>query len=91
MIGSANGQLQIVADKGSIPKWALEIWAGAWWTRYSHHLDGVSSDRSESCGGALYLADDVTRSETLLAAPSGLVVGEAIVNWQNEQVDGLLT
>lgn len=91
LIGSANGKVQIVADQGSIPKWVLEIWGGGLlrliipttWTE-----DPVTE---LNCAvGRFDLADGIMRSQTLLADTKRVTVaGEAVVNWQNEQIDGL--
>lgn len=91
MIGSANGTVQLVADKGTIPKWVLEIWGGGLlrliipttWTE-----DPVTE---LNCAVARFdLADGVMRSRTLLADTKRVTVaGEAVVNWQNEQIEGL--
>jgi uncharacterized protein involved in outer membrane biogenesis len=91
MIGSANGRVQLVADKGSIPKWVLEIWGGGLlrliipttWTE-----DKVTE---LNCAvGRFDLADGMMRSQTLLADTKRVTVaGEAIVNWQNEQINAL--
>ena len=91
LIGSANGNVQLVADKGSIPKWVLEIWGGGLlrliipttWTE-----DKVTE---LNCAvGRFDLADGMMRSQTLLADTKRVTVaGEAIVNWQNEQINAL--
>jgi len=91
LIGSANGKVQLVADKGSIPKWVLEIWGGGLlrliipttWTE-----DNVTD---LNCAVARFdLADGVMRSNTLLADTKRVTVaGEAIVNWQNEEINGI--
>jgi uncharacterized protein involved in outer membrane biogenesis len=91
LIGSSNGKVQIVADQGSIPKWVLEIWGGGLlrlvipttWTE-----DKVTE---LNCAVARFdVADGVMRSNTLLADTKRVTVaGEAVVNWQNEQINAL--
>jgi AsmA family protein len=91
LMGSAKGQVQVIADKGSIPKWVLEIWGGALlrliipttWTE-----DPVTD---LNCAVARFdVVDGVMRSQTLLADTKRVTVaGEAIVNWQNEQINAL--
>ena len=91
VIGSANGELEIVADKGSIPKWALEIW-GADLVRLVIPLTWLEDPLSDlNCAvGRFNWTDGVMRSQTLLADTKRVTVaGEVVVNWQNEQVDGL--
>ncbi|MGA9032496.1 MAG: AsmA family protein [Sulfuricaulis sp.] len=91
VIGSANGQLQIVADKGSIPKWALEIW-GADLVRLIIPMTWLEDPLSDlNCAvGRFNWEDGVMRSQTLLADTKRVTVaGELLINWQNEQVDGL--
>jgi uncharacterized protein involved in outer membrane biogenesis len=91
VIGSANGKTQIIADKGSVPKWVLDIWGGdlvrlvipmTW-------LEDPLSDLNCAVGDFSW-ADGVMRSQTLLADTKRVTVaGEIVVNWQNEQVDGV--
>lgn len=91
LIGSANGKVQLVADKGYIPKWVLEIWGGGLlrliipttWTE-----DKVTE---LNCAVARFdMADGVMRSQTLLADTKRVTVaGEAVVNWQNEEINAI--
>ena len=91
VIGSANGETQIVADKGSIPKWALEIWGGDL-VRLVIPINWLEDPLSDlNCAVARFNWEDgIMRSQTLLADTKRVTVaGEVVVNWQNEQIDGL--
>jgi hypothetical protein len=91
VIGSANGQTQIVADKGSIPKWVLDIWGGDL-VRLFLPMTWLEDPLSDlNCAVARFNWEDgIMRSQTLLADTKRVTVaGEVVVNWQNEQVDGL--
>jgi len=91
VIGSANGETQIVADKGSIPKWALEIWGGDL-VRLVIPINWLEDPLSDlNCAVARFNWEDgIMRSQTLLADTKRVTVaGEVVVNWQNEQVEGL--
>jgi len=91
LIGSSNGKVQLVADKGSIPKWILEIWGGGLLRLIIPTTWAEDSKTDLNCAVARFdLADGVMRSQTLLADTQRVTVaGEAIVNWQNEQISGL--
>ena len=91
VIGSANGETQIVADKGSVPKWVLDIWGGDL-VRLFLPMTWLEDPLSDlNCAVADFSwADGVMRSQTLLADTKRVTVaGEVVVNWQNEQVDGV--
>jgi uncharacterized protein involved in outer membrane biogenesis len=91
LIGSTNGKVQLVADKGSIPKWVLEIWGGGLLRLIIPTTWAEDPVTDLNCAVARFdLADGVMRSQTLLADTKRVTVaGEAIVNWQNEQISGL--
>jgi len=91
LIGSTNGKAQIVANKGSIPKWVLEIWGSGLLRLIIPTTWAEDSATELNCAvGRFDLADGVMRSRTLLADTKRVTVaGEAIVNWKNEQLDGL--
>jgi uncharacterized protein involved in outer membrane biogenesis len=91
LIGSANGKVQLIADKGSIPKWVLEIWGGGLLRLIIPTTWAEDPVTDLKCAVARFdLADGVMRSKTLLADTKRVTVaGEAVVNWQNEQLDGL--
>jgi uncharacterized protein involved in outer membrane biogenesis len=91
LIGSSNGKVQLVADKGSIPKWVLEIWGGGLLRLIIPTTWAEDSKTDLNCAVARFdLADGVMRSQTLLADTKRVTVaGEAVVNWQNEQIEGL--
>jgi uncharacterized protein involved in outer membrane biogenesis len=91
LIGSANGKVQIVADQGSIPKWVLEIWGGGLLRLIIPTTWAEDPVTELNCAvGRFDLADGVMRSQTLLADTKRVTVaGEAVVNWQNEQISGL--
>ena len=91
LIGSANGKVQLVADKGSIPKWVLEIWGGGLLRLILPTTWAEDSATDLNCAVASFaLAEGVMRSQTLLADTKRVTVaGEAVVNWQNEKIDGL--
>ena len=91
LIGSANGKVQLVADKGSIPKWVLEIWGGGLLRLIIPTTWTEDTVTDLNCAVARFdLADGVMRSQTLLADTKRVTVaGEAIVNWQNEQINAL--
>ena len=91
LIGSSNGKVQLVADKGSIPKWVLEIWGGGLLRLIIPTTWAEDSKTDLNCAVARFdLEDGVMRSKTLLADTKRVTVaGEAIVNWQNEQITGL--
>jgi len=91
MMGSAKGRFQVVADKGSIPKWVLEIWGGGLLRLIIPTTWAEDPKTDLNCAVARFeLADGVMRSQTLLADTKRVTVaGEAVVNWQNEQIDGL--
>jgi len=90
MMGTAKGQFQVVADKGSIPKWVLEIWGGGL-LRLIVPTTWEDPKTDLNCAVARFdLAEGVMRSQTLLADTTRVTVaGEAVVNWQNEQISGL--
>jgi uncharacterized protein involved in outer membrane biogenesis len=91
MMGTAQGNVQVVADKGSIPKWVLEIWGGGLLRLILPTTWAEDSNTVLNCAVAQFdIADGVMRSRTLLADTERVTVaGEAVVNWQNEQIDGL--
>ncbi|MGC2049444.1 MAG: AsmA family protein, partial [Gallionella sp.] len=91
LIGSTNGKVQLVADKGSIPKWVLEIWGGGLLRLIIPTTWAEDSRTDLNCAVARFdLAEGVMRSQTLLADTTRVTVaGEAVVNWQNEQISGL--
>ena len=91
LIGSTNGKVQLVADKGSIPKWVLEIWGGGLLRLIIPTTWAEDSKTDLNCAvGRFELADGVMRSQTLLADTKRVTVaGEVVVNWQNEQINGL--
>jgi uncharacterized protein involved in outer membrane biogenesis len=90
MMGSAKGQFQVVADKGTIPKWVLELW-GSGLLRIILPTTWEDKVTDLNCAVARFdWAEGVMRSQTLLADTKRVTVaGEAVVNWQNEQLDGL--
>jgi len=91
MIGSANGKVQLVADKGSIPKWVLEIWGGGLLRLIIPTTWAEDPKTDLNCAVARFdMKDGVMRSNTLLADTKRVTVaGEAIVNWQNEEINGI--
>jgi hypothetical protein len=91
MMGTAKGKFQVVADKGSIPKWVLEIWGGGLLRLIIPTTWAEDPTTDLNCAvGRFDIAEGVMRSQILLADTKRVTVaGEAIVNWQNEQVDGL--
>jgi uncharacterized protein involved in outer membrane biogenesis len=91
LIASANGKVQLVADRGSIPKWALEIW-GSGLVRLIIPTTWTEDPVTElNCAVARFeLTDGVMRSQTLLADTKRVTVaGEAVVNWKNEEIHAL--
>lgn len=91
LIGSTNGKVQLVADKGSIPKWVLEIWGGGLLRLIIPTTWAEDSKTDLNCAVARFdLSEGIMRSQTLLADTQRVTVaGEAVVNWQNEQISGL--
>jgi len=91
LVGSANGKVQLVADKGSIPKWLLEIWGGGLLRLMLPTTWAEDPKTDLNCAVARFdVQDGVMRSNTLLADTKRVTVaGEAVVNWQNEQIKGI--
>jgi hypothetical protein len=91
MMGSAKGRFQLVADKGSIPKWVLEIWGGGLLRLIIPTTWAEDPVTDLNCAVARFdMADGVMRSQTLLADTKRVTVaGEAVVNWQNEEIKAL--
>ena len=91
LVGATNGKIQIIADKGSIPKWALEIWGGGLLRMIIPTTWAEDSAANLNCAvGRFDLTDGIMRSQTLLADTQRVTVaGEVIVNWKNEEITGL--
>jgi hypothetical protein len=91
LIGSANGKVQLIADKGSIPKWLLEIWGGGLLRLIIPTTWAEDPKTDLNCAVARFdVADGVMRSKTLLADTKRVTIaGEAVVNWQNEQISAI--
>jgi hypothetical protein len=91
LLGNANGDLEIVADKGRIPKRLLELWGGGL-VRLLIPTTWFEKDVTDlNCAvGRFEINDGIIKSNLLLADTERITVaGETVVNLKTEQVSGL--
>ncbi len=91
LIGSTNGELQVIAAKGSVPKWLLEIW-GAGLLRILVPTTWMEEAVTDlNCAvGKFNLENGTMTSQTLLADTRRVTVaGEVMLNWQTEEIEGI--
>ena len=91
LIGNANGTLEIVADKGLIPKWALEMWGGGL-VRLLIPTTWFEKDVTNlNCAVSRFdINDGIMHSSVLLADTERITVaGETVLDLKTEQISGL--
>ena len=91
LLGNANGDLEIVADKGRIPKRLLELWGGGL-IRLFIPTTWFEKDVTDlNCAvGRFEINDGIIKSNLLLADTERITVaGETVVDLKTEQVSGL--
>lgn len=91
-LATSNGELKIIADKGKIPKWLLELWgSGLLRTLFpTTWLEGSSTDLNCAVGH-FKLEDGTMRSQLLLTDTKRVTVaGEVVIDWKTEQIAGIL-
>ena len=91
LLGNANGDLEIVADEGRIPKRLLELWGGGL-ARLLIPTTWFEKDVTDlNCAvGRFEINDGIIKSNLLLADTERITVaGETVVNLKTEQVSGL--
>ena len=91
LLGNANGDLEIVADKGRIPKRLLELWGGGL-VRLLIPTTWFEKDVTDlNCAvGRFEINDGIIKSNLLLADTERITVaGETVVDLKTEQVSGL--
>jgi len=90
-LGSANGKLEIVLDKGRTPRRVLELWSGGL-VRLLIPTTWFEEDLTDlNCAvGRFEITNGIIRSNLLLSdTPRITVAGETILNLKTEQVSGL--
>ena len=91
LLGSANGELEIVLDKGRIPRRLLELWSGGI-VRLLIPTTWFEEDLTDlNCAvGRFEITNGIIRSNLLLSdTPQITVAGETILDLKTEQVSGL--
>jgi len=91
LIGNANGTLEIVADKGRIPKRALEIWGGGL-VRLLIPTTWFEKDVTDlNCAVSRFnINDGIMHSNVLLADTERITVaGETVLDLKTEKISGL--
>lgn len=91
LIGNANGTLEIVADKGRIPKRVLEMWGGGL-VRLLIPTTWFEKDVTDlNCAVSRFdINDGIMHSNVLLADTERITVaGEIVLDLKTEQVSGL--
>jgi uncharacterized protein involved in outer membrane biogenesis len=91
VIGNANGTLEIVADKGRIPKWALEVWGGGL-VRLLIPTTWFEKDVTDlNCAVSRFdINDGIMHSNVLLADTERITVaGETVLDLKTEKITGL--
>jgi uncharacterized protein involved in outer membrane biogenesis len=91
LIGNANGTLEIVADKGRIPKWALEVWGGGL-VRLLIPTTWFEKDVTDlNCAVSRFnINDGIMHSNVLLADTERVTVaGETVLDLKTEKISGL--
>jgi len=91
LIRSANGKIQLVANKGLVPKWLLEIWgSGLLRIFLPTNWTGEPYTSLNCAVGSFDIADGIMQSKTLLADTSNVTVaGEINIDWRDEKIHGL--
>lgn len=91
LIGNANGTLEIVADKGRIPKRVLEMWGGGL-VRLLIPTTWFEKDVTDlNCAVSRFdINDGILHSNVLLADTERITVaGETVLDLKTEQITGL--
>jgi uncharacterized protein involved in outer membrane biogenesis len=91
LVGNANGTLEIVADKGRIPKWVLEVWGGGL-VRLLIPTTWFEKDVTDlNCAVSRFdIKDGIMHSNVLLADTERITVaGETVLDLKTEQISGL--
>jgi uncharacterized protein involved in outer membrane biogenesis len=91
LMSTANGDIRLVANKGMVPKWLLEIW-GSGLLRILIPTTWMEEPVTDlNCAvGSFTLADGSMRSQTLLADTKRVTVaGEVVIDWRDEKIRGL--
>jgi uncharacterized protein involved in outer membrane biogenesis len=91
LLGSANGRLEIVLDKGRTPRRVLELWSGGL-VRLLIPTTWFEEDVTDlNCAvGRFEITNGIIRSNLLLSdTPRITVAGETILDLKTEQVSGL--
>jgi uncharacterized protein involved in outer membrane biogenesis len=91
LVSSANGKIQLVANKGLVPKWLLEIWgSGLLRIFLPTNWMGEPYTKLNCAVGSFDIADGIMRSRTLLADTSNVTVaGQINIDWRDEKIHGL--
>ena len=91
LIGNANGTLEILANKGRIPKWILEVWGGGL-VRLLIPTTWFEKDVTDlNCAVSRFdIKDGIMHSNVLLADTERVTVaGETVLDLKTEQISGL--
>lgn len=91
LLGSANGDLEIVTDKGRIPKRLLELWGGGL-IRLLIPTTWVEKDVTDlNCAVCRFeINDGIMQSNLMLADTERITVaGEIVLDLKTEQISGL--
>jgi len=91
LLGSANGDLEIVTDKGRIPKRLLELWGGSL-VRLLIPTTWFEKDVTDlNCAVCRFeINDGIMQSNLMLADTERITVaGEIVLDLKTEQVSGL--
>lgn len=88
---TSNGDFQIIANKGKVPRRLLELWGSGLLRSLfpTILLEGSSTDMN--CAVADFnLENGTMRSQTLLSDTKRVTVaGEVVIDWKTEQIEGL--
>lgn len=91
VMATSNGELQIIANEGKVPRRLLELWGSGLLRSLfpTILLEGSSTDMN--CAVADFsLENGSMRSQTLLTDTKRVTVaGEVVIDWQTEQIEGL--
>ncbi len=91
-VESSHGELKIVADKGKVPRWLLELW-GSGLLRSLFPTTWLEDSSTElNCAvGHFKVENGIMRSQTLLTDTKRVTVaGEVIIDWRTEHIEGIL-
>jgi len=91
VLATSNGEFQIIANKGKVPRRLLELWGSGLLRSLFPTILLEASSTDINCAVADFkLENGSMRSQTLLSDTKRVTVaGEVVIDWQTEQIEGL--